>query len=109
MRFTSTSINAQGEPTFQIGVFKLDRQRHPVHTVATLGSSMTGGPPSNMTRAYRVIDPRTTESITYVDGVAGIPLVRSVAPDGSLFVETTQGTNAQGVAVHNVLVWDRLR
>ena len=109
MQFTTSSLNEAGNLTFQIGVFKLDGQRYPVHTVATLGAEMTSGQPSNMTRAYRVVDPRTTESITYTDGVAGNPLVRAVSSDGMSFVETNRGTNAQGQAIQNVLVWDRIR
>jgi len=109
MRFTTTSTNAAGNPTFQIGVFKLDGERHPVHNVNTLGSSMTTGQRSNLTRSYRVIDPRTTESTTYNDGVAGAPIVRSVAPNGSVFIERFSGTNAQGVAFSAALVWERVR
>jgi hypothetical protein len=108
MRFTNTSTNQLGAPTFQIGVFKLDGQRHPVHNIQTLGPFMTTGRPSNLTRTYRVIDPRTTESITYTDGAAGLPVVRTVQPDGMSMIETTRGTDAQG-PVHNVLVYDRVR
>jgi hypothetical protein len=109
IRFTQSSTNAQGAPTFQIGVFKMDGQRHPVHDIVTLGAFMTAGRPSNLTRSYRVIDPRTVESITYTDGVAGTPLVRALSADGNTFIETNRGTNAQGVAINNVLVWDRVR
>ncbi len=108
MRFTQTSTNAAGNPTFQIGVFKLDGQRHPVHNIITLGSFMTTGQASNLTRSYRVIDARTTESTTYNDGVAGIPVVRAVSLDGSVFIERVNGTNAQGVAISNALVWERV-
>ena len=109
MRFTTTSRNAAGNPTFQIGVFKLDGERHPVHNIGTLGRSMTTGQASNLTRSYRVINPRTTESTTYNDGVAGIPVVRSVAPDGNSFIERVNGTTAQGVEISNAAVWERVR
>ena len=108
MRFTQTSTNAAGNPTFQIGVFKLDGQRHPVHNIITLGSFMTTGQASNLTRSYRVIDELTTESTTYNDGVAGIPVVRAVSFNGSVFIERVNGTNAQGVAISNALVWERV-
>jgi len=93
----------------QVGVFKLDGQRHPVHNFLTIGALMTSGRPSNLTRSYRVIDQRTVESITYTDGVAGIPVVRTLSADGSTIIQTTRGTNAQGVAVNDVLVYDRIR
>ena len=108
-RFTTTSTNAQGNPTFQIGVFKLEGERHPVHNINTLGSFMTTGQASNLTRSYRVIDSSTVESTTYTDGIAGIPVVRQIAPDGMLLIQTVRGTNAQGVAINNVTVWDRVR
>lgn len=108
-RFTQTSTNPQGNPTFQIGVYKIDGQRHPVQDVLTLGRTMTTGEPSGLSRSYRAIDARTVESTTYTDGVAGIPLVRTVSPDGMTFIETNRGTNPQGQEIHNVLVWDRVR
>ena len=58
---------------------------------------------------YRVIDSSTVESTTYTDGVAGNPVVRQVAPDGMSYIQTVTGTDAQGVAVNNVTVWDRVR
>ena len=109
MRFTQSNHEHESNPNLAIGVFKIDGQRHPVHNMNTLSASMTTGRPSNLTRAYRRIDARTTESITYTDGVAGIPIVRSISDDGLTMIETTRGTNAQGVAINNVLVWDRVR
>jgi hypothetical protein len=109
IRFTNTGVNALGEPTFGMGVFKADGQRHPAHNIETLGIMMTTGRASNLTRSYRRIDPRTVEFVTYTDGVASLPSVRAVSADGTTFTETTRGTNAQGVAVNNVIVWDRVR
>lgn len=109
IRFTNTSVNAQGQPTFGMGVYKVDGQRHPVHDIQTLAVLMTSGRASNLTRSYRRIDDRSVEFVTYTDGVAGLPSVRVVSPDGQSFVETTRGTNQQGVAVNNVIVWDRVR
>ena len=109
IRFTQTTTNAQGQPTFGIGVFRVDGERHPVHNIQTLVALMTTGRASNLTRSYRRIDERSTEFVTYTDGVAGLPSVRVVLPSGDAYTETTRGTNAQGVAVNNVLLFDRLR
>jgi hypothetical protein len=109
IRFTNTGVNAQGEPTFGMGVFKVDGQRHPAHNIQTLALLMTSGQASNLMRSYRRIDAHTVEFITYTDGVASLPSVRAVSADGMTFTETTRGTNAQGVAVSNVIVWDRVR
>jgi len=109
IRFTLTSTNAQGMPVFQLGVFKVDGQQHPVHNQNTLGTFMVTGQQSNLTRSYRRIDERTTEFTTFNDGVGGIPSVRSVSPDGQTYVNRIQGTNAQGVAINNVQLFDRVR
>lgn len=108
-RYIDTGTNAQGNVTFQIGVYKLDGARHPVEGVASLTGTMSGGRAPTLTRSYRVIDERTVESITYTDGVAGLPVVRQIAPDGMSFVQTVRGTNAQGVEVLSVTLWERVR
>ena len=109
LRYVGTGVTAQGEPTLQILTFKVDGQRYPVHDQNTLGRFMATGQQTNLTRSYRRIDANTVEFTSFTDGVAGIPQVRSVAPDGRSYTDTARGTNAQGVAVSNVTVWDRVR
>ncbi len=109
LRFTLTSTNAQGEPTLQISVFKVDGQQRPVHNAITLGAFMATGQQTNLTRSYRRIDARATEFTTYNDGVAGIATVRTVSPDGQTYLNVVRGTNAQGVAINNVTIFDRVR
>ncbi len=109
IRFTFTGTNAQGTPTFQMTVFKVDEQQRPVHNQNTLGAFMATGQQTNLTRSYRRISPRATEFTSFNNGVAGIPSVRTVSPNGQTYVNVTRGTNAQGVAVNNVLVYDRVR
>jgi len=108
-RFVLTSSNAAGEPTFLLATFKMDGQRRPYHNQNTLGLFMSTGQQSNLTRSYRRIDARTVEFTDYVDGVAGLPVVRALSPDGQTYTQTTRGTNAQGVAVSNVLLFERVR
>ncbi len=109
IRFTLSSTNAQGSPVFQISVFKVDGQQRPVHNQNTLGAFMATGQQTNLTRSYRRISSRATEFTSFNNGVAGIPTVRTVSPDGQTYVQRGPGTNAQGVAVNNVLVYDRVR
>jgi hypothetical protein len=108
-RFTLTSVNAQGVPTIQLSPFRIDGEARPVHNQNTLAARMVSGEPTNLTRSYRRIDSHTTEFTTFNNGVAGIPQVRTVSPDGQTYTMVTRGTNAQGVAVSNVLVFDRVR
>jgi hypothetical protein len=109
IRFTLTSTNAQGAPTFQLSAFKVDGQQRPVHNANTLGAYMASGQQTNLTRSYRRIDARSTEFTTYNDGVAGIPTVRTVSPDGQTYINIVRGTNAQGLAINNVTIFDRVR
>ena len=109
IRFTLTSTSAQGAPVFQISVFKVDGQERPVHNQNTLGASMATGQQTNLMRRYRRIDSRATEFTTINSGVAGIPTVRTVSPDGQAYINVVRGTNAQGVAINNVTIFDRVR
>ncbi len=109
IRFTLSSTNAQGAPVVQISVFRVDGQQRPVHNANTLGAFMATGQQTNLTRSYRRIDSRATEFTTINSGVAGIPTVRTVSPDGQAYINVVRGTNAQDVAVNNVTIFDRVR
>jgi len=108
-RFVLTSTNAQGAPTFQLATFKVDGQTRPWHDQNTLGLLMATGQPTNLARSYRRIDATTIEFTGYVDGVAGLPTVRALLPGGNTYTQTLRGTNAQGVEINNVLVFERVR
>jgi hypothetical protein len=107
--FVQSSVDAQGNPGFQIVVFKTDGKRYPVHTAGTLVSFLATRKQTNIMRSYRRIDPYTVEFITYTDGTPGLPSIRSVSKDGKIYTQTTKGTDPRGQAVHNVLVFERAR
>ena len=109
IRFTLATTNQQGAPVFQLAVFKADGQQRPVHNANTLGAYMATGQQTNLTRSYRRINARTMEFTTFNNGVAGNPQVRTVSPNGQTYVNVVRGTNAQGVAVNVVTVFDRVR
>ena len=109
IRFTLASTNAQGAPNFQMTVFMVDEQQRPVYNVNALAAFMATGQQTNLTRSYRRISPRATEFTSFNNGVAALPQVRTVSPDGQTYVQRGSGTNAQGVAVNNALVYDRVR
>ena len=116
-QYVGAGVNAQGGPNFGVVRYRMDGQQYPVHQPNTLWRLLTAGQPTNMAtnagtnvmRSYRRIDARSVEYTTYTDGVATTPVVRTVAPDGMSYTETTRGTNAQGQAVNNVLVFDKVR
>jgi hypothetical protein len=102
-RFTLTSMNAQGDLTFQASVFRVDGQRHPVYTVPMLTEFMTSGQETSLMRSYRRIDANTVEFTGYTDGVAGNPVIRQMQPDGNTYIQ--RPANGQGA----VLVLERIR
>ncbi len=107
--FVLTGRNAAGNPTVNVGVYRLDGQQHPVHgNAGTLARLMIDGEPSNLTRSYRVIDENTVEFTTYADGVPGDPVIRQMLADGNTFIQVSEGTNPAGVEFRNVLVFDRV-
>ena len=107
-RYMSTGRNNAGNPTFQIGVYRLDGRQYPVHSVASLTTEMVDRTRSPLTRSYRVIDENTIEMINYTNGEGGAPFFRQVFADGNTFIQVTEGTNAAGVEFRNVLVYDRV-
>ena len=110
IRFTLVqNTNQQGIPNFQMTAFKVDEQQRPVYNQNSLGALLATGQQTNLTRSYRRIDARTTEYITYNNGNPGIPAVRTVSPDGQTYIDVVRGVNANGVAVNNVQVYDRVR
>ena len=110
IRFTLIQdTNANGIPTLQMTVFKVDGQQRPVYNQNNLGTFLATGRSSTQTRSYRRIDARTTQYTTFNNGDATIPAVRTVSADGQTYVDVVRGTNNQGVAVNNVQVYDRVR
>jgi len=115
--YIGAGVDAQGGPNFQVVRYRMDGQRYPVHNQVSITRMVTASQPTNMAagagttimRSYRRIDARTVEYTSYTDGVASLPTVRSLAPDGMSYTDTTRGTNPQGQAVNNVVVFDKVR
>lgn len=102
-RFTLTSMNAAGDLTMQVSVFRVDGRPHPVYTVEGVTNFITNGQPTTMTRSYRQIDATTVEFTVYTDGVAGTPVIRQLLPDGNSYVQ--RNSNGEGA----VLLLERVR
>jgi hypothetical protein len=109
VRFTLTSTNQQGSLNIQMSVFKIDGEQRTVFNTGTLARFLATGQESGQTRSYRRIDASSVEFTTYNNGVAGIPQVRTLSPDGQTYVDRVSGTNNQGVAFSRALVFDRVR
>jgi hypothetical protein len=102
-------VNEVGNPAFNVQVYNFDGKQYEGHTAATLPLSLATGKKTNITRSFRLIDPYTVEFTTYTDGVAGIPATRVMSRDRKTMTQTTRGVNAQGVAINNVVVYEKVQ
>jgi len=67
---------------------------------------VTGGP-AGMTRAIKLIEPRTYEIVTKLNGKELTSTRAILSPSGQLQRFVTTGTNAQGQAVSDIIIWQK--
>lgn len=94
--FTLTGISADGRPMRVECVAPYDGKDYPLK-----------GSPSTNSVAFTRIDRYTVEAVEKRDGKPLFHVRRVVSADGRTMTVTSDGTNASGVAVHNVLVFER--
>jgi hypothetical protein len=106
---TISGTDGNGNPTIQQMTYKIDGKDYPNYTTLSLAEfSATGAKPGTTT--LKVVDEYTVAIQTKdAKGVPGIPILRSVSKDGKTVTMTTRGKNPQGVAVENILVYERVR
>jgi hypothetical protein len=96
------AVNAQGAPTYNSWTFKYDGLDYP--------SGYNAMTREKGTTAYQVIDPYTVQVIQKVNGKpTAIKNVRTISKDRKTMTYTTTGTNAQGQAVNNVAVFEKVQ
>ena len=89
--------DAQGKPIHQETMSMFDGK----------SSEVKGAPDANTTRVYKRIDARSYEYVQSTAGKVTVTARTVVSADGKTRTITTTGTNAQGVRVNNVAVYDR--
>jgi hypothetical protein len=89
-------VDAKGQPTHSEIIVKFDGTDRPL-----IGAAVP------TTRTYKLIDARTFEFVTKVNGKVTTTFRSVAAPDGKTRTATTTGTNAQGQAVKNVVLWEK--
>jgi hypothetical protein len=95
-KVTAEFVNADGSRTTTLYTANFDAKDVP----------LTGAQLAN-TVALKRVDARTTVRTDKKDGKTVQTLTRVVAADGKTMTVTTKGTNAQGQAVNNVIVFDK--
>jgi len=94
--FTADGIGADGKPTHWEFRAKYDGKDNPF-----------AGNPDADTVAFRRIDAHTIEATTRLNGTVMSRTRAVVSADGKTRTLTQTGKNAQGHAVHSVVVYDR--
>ena len=92
----SSGTDAKGKPTSTHYKARYDGKDYP----------MTGLPTAD-TISLRRIDESTTESTQKKGGKKTMTTTRKVSSDGKVLTATSKGTNAEGQATNNVMVFDR--
>ena len=93
---TAEGVNAAGTATMTQYTANFDGKDYP----------LTGSQNVD-TVSLKRIDARTTERTNKKGGKVVTTSTQVVSPDGKTVTVTTKGTNAQGQAVDNVVVWEK--
>jgi hypothetical protein len=95
-KVATEGVDAEGKPTATQYTANFDGKDSP----------LTGAPNAD-TVSLKRIDARTTERTDKKGGKVTVTLTRVVAQDGKTMTVTVRGTNPQGQAVNNVLVFEK--
>jgi hypothetical protein len=95
-KVTSEIVSASGEKTLTEYTADFDGKPHP----------LKGSPTADMV-ALKRIDSYTTERVDSKGGKTVMTFHRVVSKDGKTMTVTSKGTNAQGQAVDNTIVFEK--
>lgn len=104
------TVGAQGNPNFAMVRLKMDGEDYEVWTTPGLGGFIETGDRPTATASFSPVDDRTLSLLQKNNGEPGplSPNTWQVSEDGSTLTVTTHGTTADGTAVHNVEVFNRV-
>jgi len=96
VKFTLTGVSASGKPMHVEFTAPYDGRDYP----------LTGSPSSDSV-SMRRIDRFTADAVEKKNGRAVFHVNRTISRDGNTMTVTSIGTNAAGVAIKNILVFER--
>jgi len=96
LKFTNDGVNSEGEPTHSEWSGKFDGKDNPVK-----------GDPNRDTAALKKIDDYTIEISNKKAGKPTTTIRTVFSKDGKTRTQTVKGTNAQGVKVNNMVVYEK--
>ena len=96
LKFTNDGVNSQGKPTHNEWSGKFDGKDNPVK-----------GDPNRDTAALKKINDHTIEIVNKKDGKVTTTNRTVFSKDGKTRTGTTTGTNAKGIKVNNMVVYEK--
>jgi hypothetical protein len=105
------TVAPSGNPSFAMARARLDGRDYPVWTDAAVYGQLAEGENAPGTASFEVVNERTfrlTQKNAAGEPNPVGPTTWAVSADGSTLTVTTQGTNGNGVDVHNVEVYQRV-
>ena len=96
LKFTNDGVNSEGEPTHSEWSGKFDGKDNPVK-----------GDPNRDTAALKKIDDYTIEISNKKAGKPTTTIRTVFSKDGKTRTQTVKGTNAEGVKVNNMVVYEK--
>jgi len=96
LKFTNDGVNSEGKPTHSEWSGKFDGKDNPVK-----------GDPNRDTAALKKIDDYTIEISNKKAGKPTTTIRTVFSKDGKTRTQTVKGTNAQGVKVNNMVVYEK--
>jgi hypothetical protein len=94
--FTSVQAADNGDPNPAFVLMRADGRDYPLHNEGTLTALMRDGTPSNVTRAFRVLNDRTFELVNKTNGVVTNRRRLTVSADGNTLTDVDTVVDAQG-------------
>jgi hypothetical protein len=96
LKITMDVVDDKGAPGHWVITSQLDGKDAPV----------TGGAAA-MTRSVKLLEPRTFEIVSKMGGKELTTTRAILSPSGQLLRFVTSGTNAQGQAVSDIIIWEK--
>jgi hypothetical protein len=96
LNITMDVVDAKGAPAHWVIASPLDGKEAPVN-----------GGPAGMTQTIRILEPRTFEIISKAGGKELTTTRAILSPSGQLLRYVVSGSNAQGQAVSDIIIWEK--
>jgi hypothetical protein len=95
VKVTTDAVDGTGAPVHWVFTSQLDGKMTPIT-----------GAPAGVTRSVKLLEPRTWEIVTKMGGQE-VTTRAILSPSGQLMRFVSNGTNPQGQAVSDIVIWEK--